>query len=151
MIDRQARDKLAELLRHLVSGQISNDQFEASIPISTNDDGCKAILEQAWHLYSDLHEHKLTGHHAVTRKDKRQIARFIVFLHSDYEYKWPSHPCTGLSRLLATIISLGKIPEYSDRKWQASGDFEVWPFMKRQEYEKAVREPKLLRGSNSAA
>ena len=41
MIDRDARNKLAENLRSLASGLITNDEFEDSIPQS--DD--KAIIE----------------------------------------------------------------------------------------------------------
>lgn len=41
MIDRTARNKLAELLRSLAAGLITNDEFEKSIPES-ND---KAINE----------------------------------------------------------------------------------------------------------
>ena len=32
MVDRKARDKFAELLRHLATGQITNDEFEDRAP-----------------------------------------------------------------------------------------------------------------------
>jgi hypothetical protein len=146
MIDREARDNLAELLRHLVSGQITNDQFEASIPVRTKDEGCLLIIDQAWLLYSDFYHHKLTGRHAIKSDTRRDIARWIDFLHSDLEYRWPRHPCSGFLRLIAMIMSFGKIPEHYDRKWEASGDFDIWPFKGRQEYEEARRKPRLLGG-----
>jgi hypothetical protein len=34
MIDRTARNKLAELIRSLSNGLISNDEFESSVPES---------------------------------------------------------------------------------------------------------------------
>ncbi len=35
MIDREARTKLAELIRHLVAGMITNDEFDDRRPNST--------------------------------------------------------------------------------------------------------------------
>lgn len=37
MVDRKARDKFAELLRHFVAGQITNDVFEYQVPHSPKD------------------------------------------------------------------------------------------------------------------
>ncbi len=37
MVDRKARDEFAELLRHFVAGQITNDAFEDQIPLSPKD------------------------------------------------------------------------------------------------------------------
>jgi hypothetical protein len=35
MIDRKSRDSLAELMRHLIAGVITNDEFESRRPEST--------------------------------------------------------------------------------------------------------------------
>jgi hypothetical protein len=146
MVDRKARDTLAEQLRHLVSGLITNDQFNAALPVKTQDTGFWALEEQAWFLYSDLSQHKLTGSHALSTSDRRTISRFILFLHSDLEYEWSKHPCTGLVRLLLSILSFGQFPKHFDNKWKAQGDYDVYPFFRNGDYEKANANPKLLAG-----
>jgi len=149
MIDRDARNELAEALRHLLSGQFTNDQFDEAAPIESDDPVIKEVREQAWFLYSDLYEHKLTGRHTLSNSDRRITSQFILFLHSNLEYEWPRHPLNGIIRLPIYILSFGLIPRYVDKKWKASGDYDVWPFISREDYEKALKNPKLLRGSRS--
>ncbi len=62
MIDTHARSQLAEAIRALVSGAISNDEFEARVPSSGDDPAIAEVFGQgAWMLYSDLHTHRLSG------------------------------------------------------------------------------------------
>lgn len=146
MIDRKARDILAEQLRHLVSGQITNDEFNARLPGKTQDAGFRAIEEQAWFLYGDLSQHKLTGSRALSESGRHTICRLILFLHSDLEYEWSKHLCTGFVRLFAGVISLGWVPEHFDKQWQAQGEYDVYPFFRRSDYERANSHPRLLAG-----
>jgi len=100
MIDREARDVLAENLRHLVSGRITNEEFEDKT--SWNEDyrllksGDPAIggifWSFAWCLYSDTWCYRLRGRDALTAEVLRVAAHCIVFLHSDFEYEWPRTP-----------------------------------------------------------
>jgi len=60
MIDRPARDQLSRNLRLLVSGKISDDQFEEGIP-ETGDAAIMAFAGMAWLLYSDMYDHRLAG------------------------------------------------------------------------------------------
>ena len=142
MIDSDERNRLAESLRHLVSGQITNDQFEDAARIESEDAVIDAVKWQAWLLYSDLHEHKLVGSDAVSNSDRRVVARFILFLHSDLEYEWPRHPFDGvigvIAKSLSYVLSFGVIPRYVDKKWKAAGDFDVWPVLRRKDYEKLL-------------
>ncbi|TLY21350.1 MAG: hypothetical protein E6K64_11985 [Nitrospirae bacterium] len=149
MIDREARNKLTELLRRLVSGQITNYQFGDSFPLNTRDEACWAVRDQAWMLYDDLSEHRLVGRNAVSKPNKRIVARSILFLYSDLEYEWPVHPCVGLKRLIAAIFTFGILPRHFDRKWQAAGEFHVWPFICQNDFEESNNNPKLLRGNGS--
>ena len=54
MIDREARTKLAELIRHLVAGIITNDEFDDRRPNSTDLAIRDVFYWGAWHLYSDV-------------------------------------------------------------------------------------------------
>ncbi|MHC4153518.1 MAG: DUF1707 domain-containing protein [Planctomycetota bacterium] len=103
MVDREARDKTAELLRHFAAGRITNDEFEDGLPSKSKDPAIGGICWAAWFLYDDLKEHKLIRRHAVTKDGKRHIARWVVFLKSDLEYEWDdSTVFTGL--LLSTLL-----------------------------------------------
>jgi hypothetical protein len=146
MVDRRARDILAEQLRHLVSGQITNDEFNARLPIKTEDAGFRTIEEQAWLMYSDLYEHKIKVSHKLSRDDRERVSRAALFLHSDLEYEWPKHPCTGFIRLIAGMISLGRLPQYFDSEWKVKGDYDVYPFFRRADFDRANSNPRLLSG-----
>jgi hypothetical protein len=148
MIDRNARDILAEQLRRLAAGLITNDDFEeAVLEVETEDRGFWAVVDQAWQLYSDLYKHRLIGSRALSKHDRRVICRVVLFLHSDSEYEWSEHPCSGIVRLITGIISLGCLPKYFDRRWKAQGDYNVYPFFRRSDFETAKAKPKLLAGT----
>jgi hypothetical protein len=149
MVDRRARDLLAEQLRHLTSGLSTNDDFEGVVlNADTEDRGYWAIVDEAWQLYSDLREHRLTETHALTRHQRRILCRFILFLHSKLEYEWTTHPCQGIFRLFAGLISFGSIPRYFDSRWEAQGEIEVYPFIRSIDFERSNAFPRLLTGSN---
>lgn len=90
MIDRQARRRASELLRHLGAGLIANDQFEDRFPTASEDVAIDEIRSQAWFLYSDLREYRLAGKHRLAADARREVARWILFLQSDLEYEWPT-------------------------------------------------------------
>lgn len=137
MIDRDSRNRLAELLRSLASGQITNDEFEESIPESRD----KAIMEVfshgGWKLYSDMKEYKLKGKDALESVVKKEVARWVLFLKSNFEYSWPDVP---LSQRFLHSLTLGLLGTTYAKVWSAVGDIEVWPFLKEEEFTKAKEE-----------
>jgi hypothetical protein len=148
-IDTTARRKLAELLRHLVSGVISNDEFEDRLAWS-RDEAVVAIYEQAWLLYDDLHEHRLTGKWRVPDEARFVIARWILFLHSELPYEWPGWRLTGPrtgGRCLRGLLTFGRSVRKERVKFEASGDYDVWPFFQREDFDHAQTEPVLLGGA----
>ena len=62
MIHRESRDRLAEALRHYVSGQITNFKLD-TVKIDKRDRGAYAVSEATWGLYDDMSKHKATGHY----------------------------------------------------------------------------------------
>jgi hypothetical protein len=158
MIDKGRRKKLAMHLRHLSVGQISNDEFEDRITedvtygwlpgqyyrskeSKTDDPVIRPILEYSWCLYNDTYNHKLKGRHKLADEQLKEIARFILFLHSDLEYEWTYIDITNplmrfsFTDMLKSIISFGlhyknkqleRVEEFE--KMKCEGDFEYWPF-----------------------
>ena len=146
MIDRESRDRLAEALRHYVSGQITNFKLD-SVPIDKRDRGAVAVYEAAWGLYDDFTKHKATGHHKIPKDGKRVIARWISFLYSDKEYLWPEYSFLQIFNWPLNLITFGWWERMKKRKWEQfeeCGDIDVWPFCSRSELEEVIKKPKLL-------
>jgi hypothetical protein len=141
VIDRVARDQLALLLRRLITGRISTDDFDNNRPDRSPDPGVVAVSEAAWtNLYSDfwpvhLSRQKLSG---ATRS---HVSRWIVFLYSDTEYEWPDPP-----HLFKRVISMFFPGPSARRVWEAQGDIESWPFLRPEDYKNALTSPRLLHG-----
>ncbi|WP_213999725.1 hypothetical protein [Arsukibacterium sp.] len=134
MIDREARNRLAELIRALASGRITNDEFEDALPLS-EDNAVKEVFHHgAWCLYSDMKEYRLKGKDALSTEERSLVARWILFLKSDYEYEWPS---ASFREHVLKLVSLGIFGQSTLDKWQASGDVSYWPFLGSEQFQEA--------------
>jgi hypothetical protein len=145
MIDRASRDTLAENIRHLVAGITTNFEYEEAIfSVNTDDAAVKDLVNTIWCLYDDLKEHKLEVE-KFTPEDYKTFARFILFLKTDQEYKWPNtHIREPLIRLLANVFTLGIYTRKKDNEFLAAGDVKYWPFLNKEEFELAKKTPVYL-------
>ena len=146
MIDRSARNRLAELLRSLASGMISNDEFEESIPVSEDKAINEVFFNGGWCLYSDMKEYKLKEKDALEQVVKMEVARWVLFLKSNNEYAWPK--VSVLQRALHTV-SFGLLGTSYAKVWASSGDIDVWPFLKAEHLAKAIEEHGYLGKRNT--
>src|SRR5262245_13862416 len=89
MIDRPARDEFAQALRRYAGRRISNDDLDDLVLRRSGDAGLNAVKGAAWTLYSDLETHLAEGRYALTRTQKKDVARWILFLRSDTDYAYP--------------------------------------------------------------
>ena len=159
MVDRDARNKAAELLRRFISGQITNDDFDNKEP-QTEDSAVRAIWNTAWVLYDDMIEHKLRGRHRLDPATKRECLRWIIFLDSDFEYVWPDIWLPGVDPM-CRVTKWGRLGELlgflSDRlptskveEFLASGEYQAWPFASRADFKRALCSPRRLGGTPRA-
>jgi hypothetical protein len=148
MIDRPARRQLAEAIRALVSGQISNDEFEDRVSVTSQDPAVHEVFESgAWGLYSDTHEYHLKGRYKLARADKSHVARWVLFLQTDLPYEWPRlRGWQQLAYLLGSLATLGIAARVYRSRWRRRGDFEVWPFIRTADLRAARRNPAYLAG-----
>src|SRR5258706_13175446 len=102
MIDRIARNRLAELIHQFVAGRLNNFDFEEQIPKSRDLAIREIWWRGCWPLYDDLRTHRMVGKWRIPDYHRQQIAKWIVFLHSDYEYEWPLK--TGAGSPFGTIL-----------------------------------------------
>jgi hypothetical protein len=156
MIDRNARNQAAQTIRHYVCGVITNKEFEERYPSSKVDPVIRTLDDSLWATYEDIGTHKLTGENTVSYDLKQRIARWLVFLYSDSEYRWPKISNAGFRDLQANS-SFGKfirtIFGYEEKSlaFMRCSDYTVWPFFTREEYEHAIKNPILLKGHNPQA
>ena len=150
MIDRQARNKLAQEIRHFVECFTDNFQFDDAVwNIKTKDRGVTAIYDDIWLAYDDLTRHKMDGAYTLSKEQMVVVKRAIVFLKSDYEYSWQSWPIYyRVVRPLLWIMSFGVVTKRLDQHFIGNGDKEVWPFFKVEDYRSALQEPRYLNGAH---
>jgi hypothetical protein len=121
MIDRAARRSLAESMRRLGWGRMTNDDFETSCHslLGSDDAAIPAFIDTASGLYSDFETHKLRGPKSLNRRQKKVLARMILFLYSDHEYLGPATRASR-NRVLAGFAVAGfSILMYNLSTWFA--------------------------------
>jgi hypothetical protein len=145
VIDRNARENLAQAIRAFVSGNISNVVFEERVlSKKTKDIAINEIFfSGAWHLYSDGYLHKFDSQQQLSASDKSSISRWILFLNHDFVYKWPT---LKLWQLALCFLTFGLAKRCFQSRHESIGDIDVWPFFTRSDYEWALQNPKYLKG-----
>ena len=148
MIDRQARDRFALLLRRLASGRIHTDDFFNEVPDRSEDPAIQPLFNEMWGaFYTDYGPDRFVGRKSLPPKTRRQVAQVILFLHSDIEYTWPPTPEPHPLRALGNAFTFGLLGLGIDealKTWQAQGDFDAYPFRRRTELAHVSRSPRFL-------
>lgn len=130
---------------------MSNDAFELGLPRWSSGDGViEPIESRAWTFYSDMHEHRLDRE--LARALREDVARWVLFLQGDLEYRWPVGPWDNypIYNWPFNLLTLGWWERRKARRlreWQSHGDVEVWPFSTRAELAAACAAPRFLVGS----
>jgi hypothetical protein len=151
VIDRNARDAYAELLRHFASGRMTNREYEDEtdrivLPGNTGDLALREIWLWTWQLYDDVRTHELTGRWALAADDRKCLARAVIFLYTDVEYEWPKTKLfAGCLMNLLTFGLWGMWISHS-RKTEFERKRQVWPFADVSSLDKALQFPRLMCG-----
>ena len=151
MIDQAARRRLAEGIRHLANGRITNDEFEdqyGRAAAASSDPAVRALFWQgAWMLYSDFTTTRYAGSQRLPRDTRKHIVRWILFLQSSLPYEWPLPAWwQNLAWAPVHLLTLGFSARLRARQFRRSGEFSVWPFRRWTDYRAALRRPVYLRG-----
>ena len=94
MVDKEARKDLATRLHQLVSGVITNDEFDERYESWENstDAAVAEIATFGFCLYSSgIQPYRLKGRHAVADEVRETADRAILFLNTKLEYEWPTN------------------------------------------------------------
>lgn len=134
MVNADKREIAAQVLQRFLDGSITNDEFEDEFPRDQRDPVLVTIRHCVWGHYSDLSRHKLTGKYAPTPEAKALLERCLLFLKSNLEFEWPV-PGLGFFMGLLSIFTLGWVARRREKKYARLGDYDVWPFLRRRDYE----------------
>ena len=144
----EQRNKLAESMRHYLSGRISNFEFmERTEELwVSKDKAVRKIMQSFWMGYDDLKEHKNEGKHKISSDGELYVKTMILFLKSDNEYNWEDLKYDNIPFLRAIIylVTFGKYPEVWDKEIMKKGDYDVWPFLTKSEFDNEISNPKYL-------
>jgi hypothetical protein len=146
MIDRASRIRLAEVLRHYVSGRISNYDLD-EVEVDWRDRGASAIQGRAWSLYDDTYQHRATDCHYLSKPAREEISRWILFLHSNLEYTWPEYDFRQVVNWPMNALTFGWWEREKQKRFEQfthAGDYSVWPFVSHADYEQALANPKYF-------
>jgi hypothetical protein len=96
MTNREQRKALSQALRRLVTGRMSNDDFDDLFHDGfeeSEDAAVKEIAVFCYGLYSSdtLLPYRLQGRHRVSAEVRQMACRCVLFLQSDLEYEWPPY------------------------------------------------------------
>ncbi len=152
MIDRMGRDRLAESIHQLAAGVITNHEFEDKGEFQSTDDAIRAVFwGGAWLLYDDFRTYRLRGKYRLDPAVRKEAARWVLFLKTDLPYEWPvTRPgMFAILRAFANLMTLGLVARRAQRRFERCGDFAVWPFLRRADYEAALQRPPYLNGPSN--
>jgi hypothetical protein len=138
MVDRTKRNEGLKTLRDLLDGKITNDEFVSHFPKVEEDPALAAILQAAWMQFSDRRIHKLTGRDSPTPELRAILERCCVFLSTNLEFQWPQSK-SRIGKGMLQLFGLGRPLEAADEEYKSVGDFDVWPFLKRTDYEASAK------------
>ena len=160
-VDRDGRDRYAELLRHFAAGILTNDEYETAFFAlderrGVRDRAIDAVFGAMWLTYDDFRTHRLRGKWALDRPARRNVARAVAFLYSDEPYRWPRPSVAGCLLNLLTLGAYGRWrtpPAYCPSAFgpvPLGGDARHWPFWSRADLRRAAGRPHLLAGGRGA-
>jgi hypothetical protein len=152
MIDMEARQCAADLVRRYRDGELENDPFHSRMAplIRSEDRALRAIESMLWMVSDHSRAHRLDGVDALNEEGRALFDRCLLFLGSNSEYEWTQDRFDRTSGFIPAVhvLTLGLSWLYS--RWKtsqndrfyaavnAAGEFDVWPFIRRTDFEEAL-------------
>jgi hypothetical protein len=136
MINREKRKRAKDLIERFLHCEIGNTDFSSAFPADQHDRALGAIRSNLWPYYCDTHTHKREGTHGLNREATELFLRCALFLDSGLEYEWPPHRWIGFRYGFMRLLGFGRRVDEGFEVFKSHGDFEVWPFIRREDYAK---------------
>lgn len=90
IVDREARNKMAEQIRHFVAGLLTNDEFCNSLPRSNYDCSVNYLENLAQFEFEGLccKPYRINWRRKLMREERLLYARWVLFLQTDLDYEY---------------------------------------------------------------
>ena len=138
MVNPEKRQMAKRLIERFLACEITNDEFNDTFPRDKEDPALEAIYSNLWSYYDERQTHKLDGQHTLQPESREMFERCAAFLSAGFEYEWPPYNWISPKYALMRLFGFSrKINDEFDR-FKSSGSFEVWPFIREQDYRMAL-------------
>lgn len=135
MVDSELRLKAASLIRSYLSGEIDNLEFADGFPHDKNDPALRAIEQRLWFHYDDVRTHHCDFQ--LHSDIEMLFLRCALFLDTNLEYEWPELWHHNFAHPIIRILSGQVFRANAIKRAKSSGDYEVWPFLRKTDLENA--------------
>lgn len=114
MIDIRLRHQLSKDLRRLITGRMTNDEFDdacAEFYFDSDDLAVREIAQFGWSLNSgDLPmPYRLRGRYAVDAATRKRAAYSVLFLRTENEYDYPETPESFADSMIGCVWFNGSL------------------------------------------
>jgi len=147
MVDRVSRPKAAALLKKLALGRITTDEFEIGLWELKSKDPVLVALDDTIAEMAGDQDPSLAPAFARGTEMRKRVCRWILFLRTDLDYLWPAERMApGIRDFYRPawydkLFRLDKRMLKSNIRFFAAGDYEVWPFLRKGDFERVRQEP----------
>jgi len=165
MVDREARNRMAELLRHFVAARIDTDELVSGLYYRGRDHTAAYIADVLVDNYWFKKPQFINRKRPLSRRDRRQLARIAMYLRTGLERPKPRE-LPVIVQILRAILTLPAVPIlpaiclvylgcraviglFTGNWAREDVAGEIWPFAGLDEYEEALKSPKLLCGKRA--
>lgn len=131
MVDRAARQQLALLLRRYAAGRIDVEQLVDGLPPRSQADPVIEELSNAVVFLEEDYDGTDDPDRWSRGVTRRDVARWVLFLRSDEEYRWPAKKAGNWFALVAWVLAgyvLFLIPLAFVERGTALGSFSICGF-----------------------
>ena len=145
-----SRELAATTLIDFLNGKINSEVFQERFPLSLQDPVLQAVADLVWYGFPDFYTHKLSDKSEAPLEVEQLLKRAHVFLHSDLAYEWPRYRFASLRNLVLRLLGLYSLVRGEFEEFKAPGEWDVWPFFRRVDYERfAIRDEAELPAPSS--
>ena len=130
MLHREARDRLALVLRRLANGRLTAraaTEKTTSLQMESSDPAVREICDEIYWAFLNFGPNRFAGPHSLSPAQRRVVSRWILFLQSAESYGW--QPRSSWDALKAMLHLQPR---------HRGGDLSVWPFINQEQLAKVA-------------
>lgn len=146
MVNREKREVARRLLDEFLKREITGEELADSYPRDKADAAIGAIYERVWGYWDDGDTGRRVPQGQQQGEARAVFERCMAFLDSNLEYEWPPVRWFKVSMALLRACGFRSMAERKARESlnqiRSHGNLEVWPFIRKEDYERFSSRPR---------